>query len=160
VTIKAQPTKKEKQQYYLNRVEQLFEQVKKWVPEFEIKHTKKHPIQDETGKYNAPFLSIVNPNIPDGEKALIANLLPQGTSVLMGEGLVEIAGPYGRESIIYMLKDSWVIQDRFGKERQMYQDVKGDGWYWLESSHRNKASLVDQVLFTDLLKIVSLYDHA
>jgi hypothetical protein len=160
-TAKTQNHLKGKQQLYLDRVNQFFEPVKTWVPQFKTIQTEKsHFVQDETGKYQTPFLSIVKTNLSDeiSDAFSLADLLPEGTSVLMGEGIIKIDGLYGQEFIIYMLKQGWLIQDRFGQERQMYQGIDDDGWYWLESSHRNRVHLVDETVFMDLLKMVSLYD--
>jgi hypothetical protein len=58
-----------------------------------------------------------------------------------------------------MIKDGWIIQNRFGKKRPMYKEVKTDGWYWLESYRRNQASLVDKQVLMEVLKMVTLYDE-
>ncbi len=149
----------EKQQLYQKRVDQFFAQIKNWLSDdFEIILTENELIEDETGKYQIPSLSIVKKE-PSKPNKKIVDLFPKGTSVLMGEGFIEVHGVYGEESFIYMLKDGWVIQDRLGKIRPMYKDVKTDGWYWLESYHRNKASLVEQDVLMDVLKMVTLYDE-
>ncbi len=145
-------------QLYLERVNKFFNQVEDWLPQFKIIRTDIN--QDNTGVNKTPSLSIVKKDINDKEDNAVADLFPEGNSVLMGEGIIKINGPYGQESIIYMLKDGWIIQDRFGKERQMYQGIKCDGWYWLESSYRNIVHLVDKAILMDLLKMVSLYDQA
>jgi hypothetical protein len=150
---------KQKQQLYLKRIDQFFAQIKNWLSDdFEIILTENYLIEDEAGKYQTPSLSIVKKEASKPNKKVV-DLFPKGTSVLMGEGFIEVHGVYGEESFIYMLKDGWVIQDRFGKIRPMYKEVKTDGWYWLESYHRNKASLVDKDVLMDVLKMVTLYDE-
>jgi len=154
---KVEQTSKEKQQLYLKKVNQFFAQVKSWLSDdFEIIFTENYQVEDETGKYQTPSLSILK---KEPSKPLVADLFPKGTSVLIGEGFIEVHGIYGEESFIYMLKDGWVIQDRFGKIRPMYRGVKIDGWYWLESYHRNQATLIDKEVLMDVLKTVTLYDE-
>ena len=146
-----------KQQIYLQRVKVIYNQIKHWLPNnFKYEQIKNHYVIDETGKYKAPILSIFKLNEPN---ELIAELLPVGTTVLMGDGLIEIHGNFGEESIIFLLKNGWLIQDRFGKQRPMYKEINTDDWYWIENAYRNKASLVNKEIFLDLLKIVSLYDQ-
>jgi hypothetical protein len=149
-----------KQQIYLQRVNLIFNQIKDWLPNnFKSAQIKNHYVIDDTGKYKAPILSIFK-QIKNEPNELIADLFPVGTTVLMGEGLIEIHGNFGEESIIFLLKNGWLIQDRFGKQRPMYKEINIDGWYWIENAYRNKASLVNKEIFLDLLKIVSLYDQA
>jgi len=153
-------TPQEKQKLYLKRVKQFFAQVKNWLSDdFETIPTENYQVEDETGKYQIPSLSIIKKREYEANNKVV-DLFPKGTSVLMGEGFLEVHGVYGEESFIYMVKDGWVIQDRFGKIRPMYKDVKTDGWYWIESYHRNKASLVDKNVLIDVFKTVTLYDEA
>ena len=50
----------EKQQLYQKRVDQFFAQIKNWLSDdFEIILTENELIEDETGKYQIPSLSIV-----------------------------------------------------------------------------------------------------
>ncbi len=152
--------RQERQELYLKRINQFFAQVKNWLADdFETIATENYPVEDETGKYQIPSLSIVKKEMSEPNNRVV-DLFPKGTSVLMGEGFIEVHGVYGEESFIYMVKDGWVIQDRFGKIRPMYKEVKTDGWYWLESYHRNRASLVDKEVLMDVLKMVTLYDEA
>jgi hypothetical protein len=147
--------RQERQELYLKRINQFFAQVKNWLADdFETIATENYPVEDETGKYQIPSLSIVKKEMSEPNNRVV-DLFPKGTSVLMGEGFIEVHGVYGKESFIYMVKDGWVIQDRFGKIRPMYKEVKTDGWYWIESYHRNRASLVDKEVLMDVLKMVS-----
>ena len=67
-------------------------------------------------------------------------------------------GTVGTESIIYMLKDGLIITDRYGKNRPMYKGIDEDAWYWIEDSYRNKAHLINQTIFLELLTLVSDYE--
>jgi len=86
-------TPQEKQKLYLKRVKQFFAQVKNWLSDdFETIPTENYQVEDETGKYQIPSLSIV---IKKRESEKVVDLFPKGTSVLMGEGFIEVHGVYG-----------------------------------------------------------------
>jgi len=77
-------------------VKLIYNQIKHWLPNnFKYEQIKNHYVIDDTGKYKAPIFKQNEPN------ELIAELLPVGTTVLMGDGLIEIHGNFGEESIIY-----------------------------------------------------------
>jgi hypothetical protein len=40
----------------------------------------------------------------------------------------------------------------------MYKGIDEDGWYWIEDSYRNKAHLINQTIFLELLTLVSDYE--
>jgi hypothetical protein len=142
------------QQIYLQRVNQLHSNIKNWLlNEPFILETGNLELIESLETYQATRLAIKTEN---GET--LANLFPKGTSVLLGEGLVEMEGILGTESIIYMLKDGLIITDRYGKNRPMYKGIDKDGWYWIEDSYRNKAHLINQTIFLDLLTLVSDYE--
>ncbi len=142
------------QQIYLQRVNQLYTNMKNWLQnEPFILETGNMEEIEALGHYQATRLSI---KTEKGE--ILANLFPKGTSVLLGEGLIEMEGTVGTESIIYMLKDGLIITDRYGKNRPMYKGINEDGWYWIEDSYRNKAHLINQTISLDLLTLVSDYE--
>ena len=142
------------QQIYLQRVNQLHTNMKNWLQnEPFILENDNIEVMEALGHYQAVRLSIKTEN---GDT--LANLFPKGTSVLLGEGLIEMEGTVGTESIIYMLKDGLIITDRYGKNRPMYKGIDEDGWYWIEDSYRNKAHLINKTIFLDLLTLVSDYE--
>ncbi len=150
----------EKQQIYLDRVGQFFAQVKTWIPnEFKWVETTQR-ITDNTGEYEVPVLSmsLKQPPAPDIDDGAIADLFPQGTSVLMGEGLIKMKGMFGEEWIIYMRTEDMVMINRFGRERPLYKWVTVDGWYWIEDTHRNRAHLMNHEIFLELVTWVSEYE--
>ncbi|OQW92264.1 MAG: hypothetical protein BWK78_02210 [Thiotrichaceae bacterium IS1] len=150
----------EKQQIYLDRVGQFFAQVNNWIPsEFNRIETTQW-VTDNTGKYEVPVLSmsIPQPPTPEIDDGAIADLLPEGTSVLMGEGLIKMKGMFGEEWIMYLLKESVKIRDRFGRERPMFKGIRTDGWYWIEDTHRNRAHLMNREIFLELVTFVSEYE--
>jgi len=78
-------TPQEKQKLYLKRVNQFFAEVKNWLSDdFETIRTENYPVEDETGKYQIPSLSIRGKS-----NNKVVDLFPKGTSVLMGEAFIE-----------------------------------------------------------------------
>lgn len=143
-----------KQQIYLQRINQLHTNIKNWLQnEPFILEISNIDIIEVLGNYQVAQLSIKTKN---GET--LAKLLSKGTAVLLGEGLIEMEGKVGTESIIYMLKGGLMITDRYGKNRPMYKGINENGWYWIEDSYRNKAHLMNQALIKDLITLVSDYE--
>jgi len=145
---------KSKQQIYLQRANQLYSNIRIWLQDEPlILENGNMAVQSALGHYQAVRLSMKTEN---GET--LANLFSKGTSVLLGEGLIEMEGAVGTESIIYMLKDGLIITDRYGKDRLMYKGINEDGWYWIEDSYRNKAHLMNKILIKELITLVSDYE--
>lgn len=143
-----------KQQIYLQRINQLHTNIKNWLQDEPfILEISNIDIIEVLGNYQVAQLSIKTKN---GET--LAKLLSKGTAVLLGEGLIEMEGKVGTESIIYMLKGGLMITDRYGKNRPMYKGINENGWYWIEDSYRNKAHLMNQALIKDLITLVSDYE--
>lgn len=155
----ANPTKI--QQIYKQRVNDFFAQVETWLPdELEtVIISNEHLIEDETGRYAVTSISIVKKDTSEPDD-VVASLLPQGVSVLLADGLIELNGPFATESILYMQKDSLIIHDSAGKERKMFGGLKQDGWHWLGNENPVPALLLDADLFMKLLAIVSDYESA
>jgi len=141
IMAEIQQNAESKQQIYSQRVNQLHTNMRNWL--------EGEPLILE----KAARLSIKTER---GET--LANLFSKGTSVLLGEGLIEMEGAVGTESIIYMLKDGLIITDRYGKNRPMYKGIHENGWYWIEDSYRNKAHLMNKALFLELITLVSDYE--
>ncbi len=152
--------KAERRGIYLDRVKAFFEQVETWLPKKELETVNiPRSIHDKTGEYDAFGLAITKKDMLEADDA-VADLFPQGSSILLGEGLIDLMGPFGEESIIYMLKDGLMIFDAQGRERPMFKGIAHDGWYWLEDARRNRALPLDSNLFMDLLAMVSDYEPA
>jgi len=153
MTNKNQQHTELKQQIYLQRVNQLHVKIRNWLQDKPlILENSNMEVVEPLWHYKAPRLSLKT------DLGELADLFSKGTSVLLGEGLIEIEGIVGVESIIYMLKDGLIITDRNGKDRPMYKGINQDGWYWIEDSYRNKAHLLNKPLFFDLITLVSDYE--
>ncbi len=154
MTNKNQQHTELKQQIYLQRVNQIHAKIRNWLQDKPlILENSNMEVVEALWHYKAPRLSL---KTEQGET--LADLFSKGTSVLLGEGLIEIEGTVCVESIIYMLKDGLIITDRNGKDRPMYKGINQDGWYWIEDSYRNKAHLLNKPLFLDLITLVSDYE--
>ena len=84
--------------------------------------------------------------------------------MIVGEGLIEIEGWFGKETIVYMTDGGPQITKPSRNDRTkpirvaMYKGVEVDGWYWIEDSRRRRMHLVDQELFLELITFVSDYE--
>jgi hypothetical protein len=145
---------------YLERVEHLYTPIKQWLTEEQLLFV---PNQMDTieqlATYKTTQLSI---KIQAGKT--LASIKPMGSRVILGEGLIEIEGWLGKESLVYMIKEGLKITkpDRHDSNKlitvPMYKGIDIDGWYWIEDSRRNRAHLLDKSLFLELITFVSDYE--
>jgi hypothetical protein len=150
-TREIQQTPQEKQQLYLEKINQFFGQIKEWLPNsFEVVQTENSLIEDKTGEYQTPILSIVKKDKPDDA---VANLLPEGISFLTDDALIEIHGTYEDEEMIYMQENNQRYTIKNGEKCPMYQGFVQEGWYWI--TDLNQIRLITKELFIDLLNRVS-----
>lgn len=152
----AMTAKKDKQTLYIQRVKRFFAQVKRWLPDELSCYEIPRQLSDESGDYDAFALAIIKQSQPD---SAVADLFPQGYSVLLGEGLIELAGPFGEESIVYLLPDELTIK-RNGKTQPMFKGLQTDGWYWMEDPRRGRVLPLSQELFIELLGLTGAYESA
>jgi hypothetical protein len=150
-TREVQKTPQEKQQLYLEQINQFFGQVKKWLPTpFETVQIENCLLEDKTGEYQTPILSIVK---KDKQDDAVADLLPEGISFLTDDALIEIHGAYDHEEMIYMQENNQRYTIKNGEKCPMYQGFVQEGWYWI--TDLNQIRLITKDLFIDLLNRVS-----
>lgn len=136
-----------KQQLYLTRVQQFYQQVKKWLPtDLVTKEGPPYTIHDSTGEYAATQLSVLQKNGADSERVL-AHLLPKTCTVLLAEGWIKLAGQFADENLLYMRPDGTL---------SVYE-VEREGWYW-EDWHSRQPVPMTQTVFLDLLQKVGDYE--
>ncbi len=145
---------------YLERVEQLYLSIKPWLAEEQLLFVSSQiDVIEQRASYKTIQLSI-----KAQENKTLAETKPKGSRVLLGEGLVEIEGWLGKESLIYMIKDGLQMTkpDRYDSNKlitvPMYKGIDADGWYWIENSRRNRAHLLNKSLFLELITFVSDYE--
>ena len=153
-SLEVQKTPQEKQQLYLETVNQFFGQVKEWLPEsVETVQTKNALLEDKTGEYEVPLLSIIKKGVltPD---SVIANLLPQGISFLTGEDLIEIKGAWDEEELAYIRQKNLIQTVRHGKECLMDEGFEKEGWYWI-LINQDQIRPITKELFFEIIRKVS-----
>ncbi len=151
----------QKKQVYLNRVNQLFGNIKNWlkdearVEQQEIEITEKF-----TGTYTVPSLSI---STQTGQA--LAEIKPRGAYVILAEGLVDVEGGFGREHLTYMVDggpDSHKANPQNPVQiftEQMFKDIDDDGWYWIEETTDEKVHFInDKNALLDIISQVSYYE--
>ncbi|MCP4698118.1 MAG: hypothetical protein GY862_14885 [Gammaproteobacteria bacterium] len=156
-TAETATNKTERQRIYLEQLNAFFEEVKTWLPE-ELETAKMpHEVRDKTGEYKAPGMAILKKGVPEPDDAVVANLLPQGCSLLWGEGLIKLHGLFNEESIVYVLVDR-LMTARSGKLRPRFKGLNSDGWYWVEDPRRSRVLPLNGELLIELLGLTSDYE--
>lgn len=144
-----------KQQIYLQRVNQLYDQIKHWLSNDTLQVVVGPPVtlqEPELGTYSANLLTI---ETPDGDVAI--QLKPRGANIVMAEGLIELESWLGKENLVYMPTGGPTLTTPTGVERAIYQGIDREGWYWIEDSRRTKAYPINKTLLLELITMVSDY---
>ncbi len=147
-------------QLYLERVEQLYLSIKPWLAEEQLLFV---PSQIDTIEQRASYKT-TQLSIKTQANKTLAETKPKCSRVILGEGLVEIEGWQGKESLVYMIKDGLQMTkpDRHDSNKliivPMYKGIDADGWYWIEDGRRNRAHLLNKSLFLEVITFVSDYE--
>jgi hypothetical protein len=136
-----QTTVETQKNIYLQRVNQLYTQVKNWL-QSEPVHLKNTEIeiQEVLGCYSVPQLLIQTDR---GE--MLARLKPAGASVLGGEGLILVEGWLDKAYLLYLQKNET-------------DSIETDGWYWEEQRLNTPPHLLNKMKFLQLITWVSDYE--
>jgi hypothetical protein len=148
------------QERYIKRVNVFFTQVKDWLTDTSLETVEMptRTITDATGTYQVGIMAIVIKDKPELEDN-VASIFPMGATTLLGEGILEIAGAFGEEKLIYFCRNTLQqVEYKLGVLRPIYRGVDLDGWYWLESSMSNRALLITRERFFDLIRMVSFHE--
>jgi hypothetical protein len=153
-------TTKRKTDKYLSRLEELYSNVKNWLPkDFTVEKEGIELNEELSGQYIAPGLKIL-----DTSKKVVAKLCPVGASVIGAEGLVELTGKFDRQRFVFLeaggptISVTEIVGEKKTKvQKPLFKNVTKAGWYWIEDSRRSKAAFVDKEVFTDLISEVSNY---
>jgi hypothetical protein len=153
-------TVKDKIRLYLERVESLYTLIKQWLTaENLIIVPSRVDTIERQAMYKVTQLTV---KTPEGET--LAEIKPSSSRVIVGEGLIEIEGWFGKETLIYMTNGGPQITKPSRNDRtkqimiKMYKGIEVDGWYWIEDSRRRRMHLIDQELFLELITLVSDYE--
>jgi hypothetical protein len=153
-----------RQEIFLDRVNDLFIQIKDWLQEknYAFQETK-IKITEKSKKYTAPSIELTIP-----EKDFKVKIVPIGCYIIGAEGRVDIVGDIDRANLVYLEKGGPVVNIReyLGKTpmtptepRLLFKNIYNDGWYWIEDKRLGRAKPIDEDLFMDLINWVSDYEQ-
>ncbi len=145
---------------YLERIEQLYTPIKQWLREENLVIV---PSRVDTIERQATY-KVTQLTLKTQKGETLAEIKPTSSMLIAGEGLIEIEGWFGKETLVYMIKDRLMITKPSRNDRtknvtvQMYEGIDVNGWYWIEDSRRNRAHLLDKSIFLELITFVSDYE--
>ena len=149
-------TDEEARQQYSKRVKMFLTQVEKCLPK-ELEMHQSIPdftVTDITGTYQIEMATIYK-CVPEPDN-FVADIFPLGVTTLLGEGLLDISGPFGGERFIYFCRETVSqMQYRAGMIYPVYRDAESEGWYWLKDSMNNQAISITSERLFNLIKKVS-----
>lgn len=148
---------KNKKNIYLQRVNQLYDDIKVWLKDEKLLVVPKtFEIVEVLGRYQGTSLSIQSPT-----GNTLADIIPQGASVILAEGLIDIEGWLGQEYIAYMVNGGPYSFIPSAKDKNkhikhfFYPTIEADGWYWIDGIQENSAHIVNKALLLKLIHYVS-----
>jgi len=147
--IEAQSGEQAKQ-FFLSKVNKLFDDIKNWLADKQL-HIEQQEVrlnEELTGVYMAPKLVI------SSSEETLADIKPYGADIIEAKGRIDIIGGGRTENIGYFINGG----PRLAADKQLYQEIEADGWYWVANSSEPKAGAINQDLFLKLLKGVSHYE--
>jgi len=150
---------KYKTQLYLQRVNNLYKDIQGWLEDEElIVVPKNFEIVEALGTYQGTSLSIQT-----STNKTLAEIRPEGASVLLAEGLIDIEGLLGIEHILYLVNGGPYFLESTPEDKaqfvkkQHYPGINVDGWYWIKEVQENSAQLMNKALLLQLIFQVSDY---
>jgi hypothetical protein len=140
------PTVAQQQQLYLQRVLQLYANIKDWLQDKALLvSTNDLEIEEVLGCYHVPKLAIAT---AAGDQ--LAEFRPEGASVVGAEGLILVKGWLRRGYVLYVRKNGYY----YGHS----EDIPVDGWYWEEQRLNTPPHLIDKRWLLELITWVSDYE--
>ncbi len=147
---------------YRRHLEELYEQVRKWLDEAglvcEEQNMSIH--EERSGQYQAPELRILNGN------KLLVELIPIGADIIGAEGRVDLRGHLDTRPILYLLPDGPVLHTSISigseevlekQNRPLFKGIDHEGWYALADRDPKSVRTLDREIFFALLKQVADY---
>lgn len=142
-------------QTYLQRVDRLYADVRRWMsalePDAQFSETQIDVVEEATGPYKAKSLEIARP----GRPAL--RLIPRGRYVLGAEGRVDVRSRLGPEVLVWVREGGPAVGFRFApgtaeapeelSGRPMFPGI-AEGWAWSDED-RGELKHLDQSVFRD-----------
>ncbi|MDM8558302.1 hypothetical protein [Candidatus Parabeggiatoa sp. HSG14] len=130
-------------QLFLQRLNQLFDDIKMWVEEEDL-HVEQQEIEiieKVLGTHRVPSLSIYTE-----EQQKLVDIIPVYAFSIVAEGLIDIKGEEGKEYIVYL---------RPGE--QTFYDIYAENWYWIKSMTHNTVYKINKDILFLLIASVSDY---
>jgi len=147
----------QKKQLYLQRVNQLYDDIKVWLKDEQlIVVPKAFEIVEVLGCYQGTLLTIQS-----AKGKILAEIQPDGASVILAEGLIYINGWLGQEYLAYMVNGGPYSFRKSAKHKQeyvkhfFYPSIDADGWYWIDGIQENSAHTINKALLLKLISYVS-----
>ncbi len=151
----AQTIAKENVHTYLERVDQLYADVRNWVSELDpnakFTETEIELAEEATGAYKARSLEIARP----GKLAL--RLIPRGRYMIGAEGWVDVRSQLGQEILVWVRADAPSVGFKFSNGpgeapdeiygRPMFPGIP-EGWAW-SNEERGELVHLDLSVFRD-----------
>jgi hypothetical protein len=139
------PTVAQQQQLYLQRVLQLYANIKDWLQDQPLRlSTNDLEIEEVLGCYHVPKLAIAT---AAGDQ--LAEFRPEGASVVGADGLILVKGWLDCGYILY-LRNNGHYYGHF--------PIADDGWYWEEQRLNTPPHLIDKRWLLELITWVSDYE--
>lgn len=145
---------KEEIEIYTNNVENLYKAVQIWLEKkgyrFELETLELN--EEKTGKYKIDKLLIYKQN------KNIAELVPIGLDIIGANGRVDLMTHYDSREFLCFKNGGPVITTKIEghkREHKIFNGIKEDGWYWVESFTLKKAYKIDREVFSSILDEVT-----
>jgi hypothetical protein len=121
----------EKQQVYLQRVHQFYQNIQNWLTPENLRLTT-HDVEvaEDFGQYLGISLAI---QTVAGER--LAELKPLGSAAILAEGLIEVTGWLDHDYVMYLLTGGPTFIDPAGMTHSFYPGIEEEGWYWINRLH-------------------------
>jgi hypothetical protein len=147
-------------QAYITRIQQFFEEIENWLKDeaLYIEQQEIEITEKMIGTYTVPSLSISTQH-----KNKLADIIPAGANIIVGEGRIDVDGWFGTEYIVFMRKNSTcMMKNVVGQDKlfeyPIYKGIDGDNWYWIDDTRRRKVSVMNKELLLELITMVSDYE--
>ena len=149
---------------YLERVRQLYDTVRSWLIEMEPDATgaQEGTVQiseQDHDPYPAPIFAITRAT---GERL---SLTPKGCQIVGAQGRVDLEGPGGMESLVFLTEGGPVIRiselTSSGRRlstpsgRRLVSHDVAEGWVWVQNKEVGLFPSLDPDLFHRLLEVLT-----
>jgi len=135
-------------QFFLDKTNQLFDDCKSWLFEENllVEQREIELAEELTGDYMVPSLVVKT-----AAQEELAEINPIGACIIEAKGRIDVEGLFGIEHIGYFVNGGPLLS----ADRQLYEEIDEDGWYWVENTRTGGASPMNKELLLKLIRSVS-----